>query len=109
MTCLVKDDSPNKDVVGVCLPIFFFFCNIRRHRVSTEQGTLMLIRKPADIASSEITDKKLYLNRRNFMTAGAAALGGVAATAAGAGPAGSTAEPVVAPSLCTFTQKSFCN
>jgi methionine sulfoxide reductase catalytic subunit len=27
----------------------------------------MLIRKPSDIKSSEITDKKLYLNRRQFM------------------------------------------
>jgi len=37
----------------------------------------MLIRKPADIPSSEITPKQTYLNRRAFI-AGAAALGGVA-------------------------------
>ncbi len=34
----------------------------------------MLIKKPEDIVSSEITPKKLYLNRRNFI-AGAAAAG----------------------------------
>ncbi len=37
----------------------------------------MLIKKPADIRSSEITDRKLYLNRREFLrtTAGVAAAG----------------------------------
>ena len=40
----------------------------------------MLIRKPADISSSEITSKTDYLNRRTFMTGAAAA--GVAALAA---------------------------
>jgi len=34
----------------------------------------MLIKKPADIASSEITPKRAYLSRRTFM-AGAAAAG----------------------------------
>src|SRR5262245_28721313 len=29
----------------------------------------MLIKKPADIRSSEITDQKLYLNRREFLRA----------------------------------------
>lgn len=33
----------------------------------------MLIKKPDDIKSSEITDKKIYLSRRNFMRAGALA------------------------------------
>src|SRR5690242_14174139 len=37
----------------------------------------MLIRKPDDIPSSEITSKSLYVNRRTFL-AGAAALAGVA-------------------------------
>jgi methionine sulfoxide reductase catalytic subunit len=38
----------------------------------------MLIKKPADIRSSEITDQKLYLNRRDFLrtSAGAMAVGG---------------------------------
>jgi sulfoxide reductase catalytic subunit YedY len=37
----------------------------------------MLIKRPADIRSSEITDRKLYLNRREFLrtTAGVAAVG----------------------------------
>jgi hypothetical protein len=38
----------------------------------------MLIKKPADIASSEITPKNVYLNRRNFLL-GAAAAGAAAA------------------------------
>ncbi|MGA8489981.1 MAG: protein-methionine-sulfoxide reductase catalytic subunit MsrP [Terriglobales bacterium] len=42
----------------------------------------MLIKKPADIPSSEITSKSLYLNRRKFL-AGAAVAG--VATAAGVG------------------------
>jgi sulfoxide reductase catalytic subunit YedY len=33
----------------------------------------MLIKKPGDIKSSEITDKKVYLNRRNFMRGAAMA------------------------------------
>ena len=40
----------------------------------------MLIKKPADIRSSEITDQKLYLRRREFLQAAA----GVAVAAAGA-------------------------
>ncbi|HEX8457363.1 MAG TPA: protein-methionine-sulfoxide reductase catalytic subunit MsrP [Pyrinomonadaceae bacterium] len=39
----------------------------------------MLIKKPDDIRSSEITDKKLYLTRRNFMR-GAALVASTAAT-----------------------------
>jgi len=38
----------------------------------------MLIRKPADIRSSEITPKNEYLNRRSFLAAGSAALGALA-------------------------------
>jgi len=41
----------------------------------------MLIKKPADIPSSEITPKKVYLNRRRFLAgtviSGAAAVAGV--------------------------------
>jgi methionine sulfoxide reductase catalytic subunit len=40
----------------------------------------MLIKKPDDIKSSEITPEKVYLNRRNFMK-GAALVGSAAATA----------------------------
>lgn len=43
----------------------------------------MLIKKPADIPSSEITDKKLYLNRRKFLAmAGAASAAGAVGFAA---------------------------
>jgi methionine sulfoxide reductase catalytic subunit len=42
----------------------------------------MLIKKPSDIKSSEITSKDLYLNRRRFL-AGAALAGAAAATGAG--------------------------
>ena len=38
-------------------------------------GTIMLIKKPADVTSSEITPKRAYLSRRAFMT-GAAIAGG---------------------------------
>jgi sulfoxide reductase catalytic subunit YedY len=41
----------------------------------------MLIKRPADIPSSEITDKKLYLNRRQFIQVA----GAVAGAAAGVG------------------------
>ena len=34
------------------------------------QRFLMLIKRPADIPSSEITDKKVYLNRREFIRSG---------------------------------------
>src|SRR3954452_19132114 len=39
----------------------------------------MLIKRAADIRSSEITDKKLYLNRREFLGATAATTAAVAA------------------------------
>jgi len=39
----------------------------------------MLIKKPSDIKSSEITDKKVYLNRRNFILAASASGAAVAA------------------------------
>jgi sulfoxide reductase catalytic subunit YedY len=38
----------------------------------------MLIKHPSDIRSSEITDRKLYLDRRTFVKAGAIAAGAVA-------------------------------
>ena len=52
----------------------------------------MLIKKPSDIPSSEITSKSQYLNRRTFL-AGAAAVGGAAAIAGAAGLVGSAAMP----------------
>jgi len=53
----------------------------------------MLIKPPSDVRSSEITDKKLYLNRREFI--GAAA--GVAAAAAVAGTTQATLSAQAAP------------
>src|ERR1700731_4589728 len=44
----------------------------------------MLIKRPSDIRSSEITDKKLYLNRREFLQTATGAAAG-AAVLAGAG------------------------
>ena len=49
---------------------------------TTSYNGPMLIKPPADIRSSEITDKKLYLNRRDFIRA---ATGTAAAAAAGLG------------------------
>jgi len=45
----------------------------------------MLINKPADIKSSEITDKQLYLSRRDFLGNGARTLGALAAGLAAPG------------------------
>jgi sulfoxide reductase catalytic subunit YedY len=47
----------------------------------------MLIKRPADIPSSEVTDQKTYLNRREFIRAAAA---GTAAAAAGLGVFGAS-------------------
>jgi methionine sulfoxide reductase catalytic subunit len=47
----------------------------------------MLIKPPADIRSSEITDKKLYLRRREFIQAAAVTALGAASGALGAGTA----------------------
>jgi methionine sulfoxide reductase catalytic subunit len=45
----------------------------------------MLIKKPADIRESEVTPKELYLRRREFIRAGASAVGVAAAAALGSG------------------------
>ncbi len=66
----------------------------------------MLIRKPDDIRSSEITDKKLYLNRRKFMAMGATALGAAVATKAGLDRMGATTATALAdtPKLPAFSK-----
>jgi sulfoxide reductase catalytic subunit YedY len=51
----------------------------------------MLVKRAPDIRSSEITDKKLYLRRREFIQA--AAFGTIGAAAASVGPAGADAAP----------------
>jgi sulfoxide reductase catalytic subunit YedY len=54
----------------------------------------MLIKRPSDIRSSEITDRKLYLNRREFMrTAAAGAAAGAGALATGATLAAANPAP----------------
>jgi methionine sulfoxide reductase catalytic subunit len=55
----------------------------------------MLVRKAPDIRSSEITDKKLYLRRREFIRATAATAIGAAAGSIGARPAGAQPWPRV--------------
>jgi sulfoxide reductase catalytic subunit YedY len=52
----------------------------------------MLIKRPPDIRSSEITDKKLYLNRREFIRAAAVAAG-AGVVGAGVGVAGAEPAP----------------
>src|SRR5204862_2687532 len=66
------------------------FCRYRdggdgaREPLPTSYGTgilkliPMIIRKPTDIAYSEVTPRHLYLNRRRFLAATSAALGAVA-------------------------------
>ena len=54
----------------------------------------MLIKKPSDIPSSEITDKKLYLNRRQFIQAAAGTVAVAAAGTIGA-PDADAATPAV--------------
>ena len=53
-----------------------------RRAIGVSTHTFMLIKRPADIRSSEITDKKINVNRREFIRA---ATGTAAAAAAGAG------------------------
>jgi sulfoxide reductase catalytic subunit YedY len=55
----------------------------------------MLIKRPADIRSSEITDKKLYLNRRQFIRAAGIAAG--AATGVGVITTGAAVLQAVQP------------
>jgi hypothetical protein len=45
----------------------------------------MLIKRPPDIRNSEITDKKVYLNRREFIQTATGAAAAGAAVLAGAG------------------------
>lgn len=65
----------------------------------------MLIKKPADIASSEITPKSVYVNRREFLTGLALATGAVAAGAR-LGAAGDPIERVSANTKIDGLQKS---
>src|SRR5215510_5213063 len=70
----------------------------------------MLIKRPADIPSSEITDQKVYFNRREFIRAAARTASAAAAGVLGAqslleaqmaAPHGRKLEPIVKSSLST--------
>ena len=65
----------------------------------------MLIKKPSDIPSSEITSKSIYMDRRKFI-AGAAATGAVLATGLYLGNAATTLETVEASTKLTGITKS---
>jgi len=64
----------------------------------------MLIKKPADIASSEITPKPIYMNRRAFMAGAVAA--GVAAIGAAHFAGGSSAIETVEAATLNVSRKS---
>src|SRR5581483_12436953 len=59
----------------------------------------MLIKRPTDIRSSEITSHRLYLRRRDFLAGGAAAAAGLAFTIGGckSRAGGPTADPALPP------------
>ena len=65
----------------------------------------MLIKRPSDILSSEITDKKAYLNRRDFFRVAGAAGGAAAAVATGAGIFGGMSQLVHAATPAPHKQK----
>src|SRR5205085_6183758 len=81
------------------------YCHFRTYNESNQADNCpaMLIKKPSDIASSEITPKSLYVNRRQFM-AGATAFG--AALAAGAYELASPSETAHAEATKLQTTKS---
>ena len=66
----------------------------------------MLIKKPADISSAEITPKHLYLNRRNFLL-GAGALAGAAFASRRIGRIVSPLDTVLADTKLNASQSSF--
>src|SRR5258708_18745819 len=66
----------------------------------------MLIKKPSDIASSEITPRGLYLNRRNFI-AGAGAVAAAALASRQLGRVLSPADSVLAGTKLDYTKSSF--
>ena len=66
----------------------------------------MLIKKPSDIPSSEITPKKLYLNRRSFIF-GAGAIAGAAVVANRLGTIASPSTSVLAGTKLDYTKSSY--
>src|SRR6186997_2988258 len=59
----------------------------------------MLVKKPSDIRSSEITDKKLYLRRREFIQEAAGVAAAVAVGVFGAGSVSAQAPRVKLPNV----------
>ncbi len=66
----------------------------------------MLIKKPSDIPSSEITPKKLYLNRRNFLI-GAGAIAGAAVVGDRLRAIASPPTSVLAGAKLQYTESSY--
>jgi sulfoxide reductase catalytic subunit YedY len=66
----------------------------------------MLIKKPADIPSSEITPKSTYMDRRKFMVTGAIALGGAALACNKAAEMASPQKAEAAGAKLQFTKSS---
>jgi methionine sulfoxide reductase catalytic subunit len=66
----------------------------------------MLIKKPADIRSSEITPKDVYLRRREFIQASSAALAGAGLAAAGFGSLADEAAAQIARTKLPNVKKS---
>ena len=67
----------------------------------------MLIKRPDDIKSSEITDKKLYLNRRRFIQAASLGAAGIGSGLLAHGLFGTTEEARAAKKLEGFTTGKF--
>ena len=67
----------------------------------------MLIKKPSDIKTSEITDKELYLNRRQFIVAASATTLSAAAVLSGIGAPFSPSSAVAAQKLNNVRKSSF--
>ena len=67
----------------------------------------MLIKKPSDIKTSEITDKELYLNRRQFIVAASATTLSAAAVLSGIGAPFSPRPAVAAQKLNNVRKSSF--
>ncbi|MDP9268419.1 MAG: protein-methionine-sulfoxide reductase catalytic subunit MsrP [Acidobacteriota bacterium] len=67
----------------------------------------MLIKKPAEIPSSEITPKSIYLSRRKFMLTGAVALGAVAVACNKAAQLASPQRAEASGAKLSFTKSAF--
>ena len=75
-----RHQRPDRPITAIHLAVMRVDCGFRFRparsiRLGNERSeAVMLIRRPPDIPSSEITPRDVYLRRREFLT-GAAALG----------------------------------